>query len=152
LAEKSDQEDFVSQRITKNANAETKYLASELALIMEDKMRLFKTLAISLIGLGLGLGLGCLAQAVECTLSVTETVTKTTSSKSFRDEGEVTTVTLKNFTATYFIDRDNQIESLSLTLPSGATSSPFYKLGSLPKMGILAKLENGDEASFICIR
>lgn len=113
-------------------------------------MRLFKTLAVSLIGLDLGLG--CLAQAVECTLSVTEAATKTTLSKSFRDEGEVTTVTLKNFTATYFIDRDNQIESLSLTLPSGATSSPFYKLGSLPKMGILAKLENGDEASFICIR
>lgn len=111
-------------------------------------MKLFKILAISVTGLSLSY----VAQAVECTLSVTEASTKITRSKSFRDQGEVTTVTLHNFTATYYIDRDNQIESLSLTLPSGATSSPYYKLGSLPKMGILAKLENGDEASFICIR
>lgn len=90
--------------------------------------------------------------AVECTLTVSEASTHSTESKVFYDQTDVNTITLKNFTATYFVDKENQIESLALTLPSGATSAPYYKLGSLPKMGILAKLENGDEASFICIR
>lgn len=90
--------------------------------------------------------------AVECTLTVTEASTNTTESVVFSDKEEVNTVTLRRFTATYYVDIQNQIESLALTLPSGVTSAPYYKLGSLPKMGILAQLENGDTASFICIR
>lgn len=90
------------------------------------------------------------ALAVECTLTVTQA--KTTESVVFYDKEDVNTATLRGFTATYFVDVGNQIESLALTLPSGATSAPYYKLGSLPKMGILAQLENGITASFICIR
>lgn len=88
--------------------------------------------------------------AVECTLTVTEA--QDTESVVFYDKEETNTTTLRGFTATYFVDVENQIESLALTLPSGATSAPFYKLGSLPKMGILAQLENGTTASFICVR
>lgn len=92
------------------------------------------------------------SHAVECTLTVNVASSHTSESVVFYDKEEVNTVTLLNFTATYYVDVQSQIESLSLTLPSGSTSAPFYKLGSLPKMGILAQLENGDTASFICIR
>lgn len=114
---------------------------------MEDNMNILKVCFILVL-----IGIVNQAYAVECTLSVTEASTKTTESIVFNDKEEINTVTLRHFSATYYVDNINKIESLALTLPSGSTSAPYYKLGSLPKMGILAQLENGDTASFICIR
>lgn len=92
------------------------------------------------------------AWSVECTFSVTDAATKTTETKVFYDTEAVNVSTIRDFTAYYAVDVEKQIESVGLTLPSGNSSAPYYKLGALKKMGIIAKLENGDEASIICIR